>query len=424
MEFHEFRKRLGAAAEELEGKWRSKLADMIRIDSQSGNEAGMSAFVMKELDALGVESESFDVPADIDPCRTFPDWLFRNRPNVAGVIKGGAGAGRSLILNCHLDMQPVHPREFWKHDPFGAEIEDEKIYGRGALDDKAGVAVVLFTLEILKRIGLRTGGDLISEFSVDDETTGLGSLVFAKKGYTAEGAIIVDGTNLDNAFYAHPGHILFKIEISGAPTTSASAFRALNPLSAAKTVADALYGVLDRLRASGYGEFEKTGQPVNLNLYLQECGFTTAAVPARAVLGGSMSFCPPWTHEKLRPAIVEAVESAWRAEFSGKAMPPRVEFAGYMCDQAIADPQSELAGILRGGAMEMHGIEVAVLPMRGYADLRHFIDMTNGNCMLYGPGGGGGTHIPDEYYELGDMRRCAEILAAVIYRWCGLYPAR
>lgn len=420
MDWQEFKKAFREIGDQKEEKWIGKLAEMIRIDSQIGNEAGMSEFAGRELESLGAECESFDIPADIIPGREMPEWMFRDRPNVVGVVRGGGTEGRSLILSCHMDTQPVYPREFWSHDPLGAEIEDGRIYGRGALDNKAGIAVVLCLLDCLKEMRVLPGGELIVEFVVEDETTGVGTLACVERGYKADGAIIVDGTDLDNAFYSHPGHICFKVEIFGTPTTSASTFRAVNPLTASMPIVEALKGIESDLRREDPGDFSSTAQPVNLNLFFGECGFTTGAVPSRAILCGDLSFCPPWTVEKLKVKIRDAVRGAWTGDSADKAPPPSVEFGGYICDPTISDAGSELAGALRSSAKEMLGIDVAMRPMRGYADLRHLIEMTRGNCFLYGPGSGGGVHINDEYYVLGDMKKCIGVLAGVVFKWCGL----
>jgi acetylornithine deacetylase/succinyl-diaminopimelate desuccinylase-like protein len=65
-----------------------------------------------------------------------------------GNLVAEAGKGKGFLLNGHMDT--VAPGDGWKHDPFGAEIEDGKLYGRGASDMKAGLATMLETARLLK----------------------------------------------------------------------------------------------------------------------------------------------------------------------------------------------------------------------------------------------------------------------------------
>jgi acetylornithine deacetylase len=65
--------------------------------------------------------------------------VFPGRPNVTGTVAGNEE--RSLILNGQVDVVPVGERSLWSVDPFGAELRDGRIYGRGALDIKGGVAI-------------------------------------------------------------------------------------------------------------------------------------------------------------------------------------------------------------------------------------------------------------------------------------------
>ncbi|MEA2510044.1 MAG: acetylornithine deacetylase, partial [Actinomycetota bacterium] len=64
---------------------------------------------------------------------------FVGRPQMVARFPG-AGGGRALLFNGHIDAVSVEPRDAWTSDPFGAEIRDGKLYGRGACDMKGGVA--------------------------------------------------------------------------------------------------------------------------------------------------------------------------------------------------------------------------------------------------------------------------------------------
>src|SRR6185369_5432319 len=99
----------------------------------------------KFLSDLGWQVESYelgDVPGLEEHPEFWPGRDYRNRRNVNARCTG-TGGGRSLLLSGHIDTVPRGSSP-WTKPPFGAEREDNRIYGRGATDMKAGIASNLF----------------------------------------------------------------------------------------------------------------------------------------------------------------------------------------------------------------------------------------------------------------------------------------
>lgn len=106
--------------------------------------------------------------------------------NVVAVLRG-ASAGPRLVLNGHLDTYPVGPREGWTHDPLGGELADGRIWGRGAGDMKAGVAIMVNVMRVLAAQRQKLKGELVLTLVADEETGGrLGHAMAA--GSCARGA--------------------------------------------------------------------------------------------------------------------------------------------------------------------------------------------------------------------------------------------
>lgn len=91
------------------------------------------------------------------------------RKNVVGTFENGNG--KSLIFYGHLDT--VEAFKGWSKDPFGGELVENKIYGRGSSDDKSCVTAELFAVRALKDLGLNLNGKLTVAAVVDEETGGL-----------------------------------------------------------------------------------------------------------------------------------------------------------------------------------------------------------------------------------------------------------
>ena len=82
-----------------------------------------------------------------------------------------AGAGRRLVLNGHLDTFPIGQAR-WSHPPLGADLEDGRIYGRGARDMKAGVAALVLAFVTLTEFRDAWSGEVVLALVGDEETGG------------------------------------------------------------------------------------------------------------------------------------------------------------------------------------------------------------------------------------------------------------
>jgi len=92
-------------------------------------------------------------------------------PNLVAAFDGAA-KGKHLVLNGHIDVFPVGDGAGWTKDPWGGDLVDGKIYGRGACDMKAGTSASIFTYAFLHRIRERLKGRLTLTAVSDEETFG------------------------------------------------------------------------------------------------------------------------------------------------------------------------------------------------------------------------------------------------------------
>lgn len=132
------------------------LRDLIRFETVNppGNEKACIDWIGELLDAYGIESETYARDQD--------------RPNLFATLDGGDAP--PLLLYGHVDVVPVTGQE-WTHDPFEAVVDDGCIWGRGALDMKAGVAMFLATFLRLAAEDERPPGD-VHLLVVSDEEGG------------------------------------------------------------------------------------------------------------------------------------------------------------------------------------------------------------------------------------------------------------
>lgn len=177
----------------------SLLADLVKIPSVCGDEAKIAEFILKWLQENHLPAEMLEVK--------------KNRPDVITRLKAPS-PGPRILLNGHMDT--VQVGKGWTRDPFGAQIEDGKLYGRGAQDMKSGLAAILWAAAACREEGLPKRGELIVAAVIDEEAYDWGTYALIQKGLT-EGldfAMISESSNLD-VITAHRGRAMIEIDVHG-----------------------------------------------------------------------------------------------------------------------------------------------------------------------------------------------------------------
>jgi acetylornithine deacetylase/succinyl-diaminopimelate desuccinylase-like protein len=136
----------------------ANLQGLLRCDTTNppGNEITAINYLAEILKRDGIESTILEATA--------------GRANLVARLKGD-GSHQPFLLMGHVDVVPVEADK-WEHPPFGAEMHDGFVYGRGARDMKGVVAVELMVFLLLKRMGIRLKRDVIFMANADEETGG------------------------------------------------------------------------------------------------------------------------------------------------------------------------------------------------------------------------------------------------------------
>ena len=156
---HEDKKQLLQWVEEDRDRLIAFLSGFIRAKSPNppGDTRETAAYVSRFLDDFGL-------PYKIVAPR-------EEMPNILGSFEGGS-QGRRLVLNGHMDVFPVGDGAGWTYDPWGGEVAEGRIYGRGACDMKCGTAASIFTFAYLNRIQKKLRGSLTLTAVADEESFG------------------------------------------------------------------------------------------------------------------------------------------------------------------------------------------------------------------------------------------------------------
>lgn len=133
--------------------------DLIRIPSVNygegkGDEKAVAEYVVKSLSEAGITATIYESAP--------------NRCNVIARIKGSDSTRPGLVVHGHLDVVPANADD-WSVDPFSAEIRDEMIWGRGAVDMKNVDAMILAIVRSWARTGFTPERDIVLAFFADEE---------------------------------------------------------------------------------------------------------------------------------------------------------------------------------------------------------------------------------------------------------------
>ena len=176
--------------------------ELVRINSVNpslapdGNgEVEIGVYVADELEALGLDVTTYEIAP--------------GRVNVVGILKG-SGGGRNLLLNAHMDTVGV---EGMTIPPFGGDLRDGRVYGRGAQDMKASLAAMIAAVKALVDAGIIMSGDLLITGVADEEYVSIGTEALVKQ-VKADAAIVTEPTEM-NLSRAHRGYIWFDVETFG-----------------------------------------------------------------------------------------------------------------------------------------------------------------------------------------------------------------
>jgi acetylornithine deacetylase/succinyl-diaminopimelate desuccinylase family protein len=322
------------------------------------------------------------------------------RPNVVAVARG-TGAGRSLLLNAHMDTVGVAGMTA----PFEPRLEDGRLHGRGAYDMKGSLAACMLATAEVGRRGLR--GDVILTAVSDEEFASVGTeAVAASLG--ADAAIVTEPTELQLAV-AHRGFVHVEVETTG---RAAHGSRPHLGIDAIAKMGHVLVGIeeLDRrLRAHPTHPYLGSG---SVHASLVEGGQEFSSYPARCVLQAERRTVPGETVELAESELREILEhaSAADADFSGevRVLASREPFE--------VEESSELVRVVRAAASAALGSEPDLVGVSYWADSALLAD-AGIPTVLFGPRGEG-AHAEVEWVDVESLDRCVETYLAVAGELC------
>ena len=211
------------------------LSDLIKINSENfgayGNEEECAYFIARYFEELGYDPDVYS-PLEIPGFESHIDYYagrhLENRKNCNVVVKGNK-SDRRLMLASHFDTVEIGNPDTWKLPPLCGDIKDGKIFGRGACDDKYGLAISMFLIKKLKELGIKLDYDIVFNAYCDEEHGGSNGALAASLKYPCDDCLNIDG--LENEIWdsgVGGGNLVFKVKSKTPEVNCSKVLKGLN----------------------------------------------------------------------------------------------------------------------------------------------------------------------------------------------------
>jgi len=376
--------------------------DLVRIPSVYDPARGLSEAPAAELVAAQMEAFGW---------RPRIELVADGRPNVIATVEGDR-AGRTLLFEGHTDVVTEGDASTWSVDPFGGELRDGKIWGRGAADMKAGVAAMLFATDAVVRSG-QFPGRIVLAALVDEEGMMAGAKHFVANGH-ADGidAAICCEPEGGEICHVAKGALRLRLDFHGQMAHGAMPFQGRNPNRAVASTIEAL-AVLERELHTSSGEHEHLGLPWITPTVLRAGEPQQMNVmPATAAAWLDVRTVPGVEHPKLVAAVTAAAKAAGDNHGIGVDVTviddrPAVEVdEGHPLVRALWDAHAAVAATPPRLGGVPGATDGTVLTARGGIP-----------SVVYGPGGKWIAHQADEYVEVDDLVTHANVYVDAARRY-------
>jgi acetylornithine deacetylase len=408
------------AVDAVDGGWITEaLTQLVRVPSVTGDEGAVQDLMAELLVQAGARVERLE--PDPVAVREDPDWpgaeMPRERlPIVLGRL--GPADGRRVVLVGHVDVVPVGDRASWTHDPWGAECDGDRLYGRGAVDMKGGVASILGALRALVDAGLaeRLGGEILVASVPSEEDGGQGMLAAIRAGVTGDVAVITEPTDLEIVI-AHAGAITFRLTVPGRAAHASVRREGVSALANLQTLIRALEAD-EAARNSAETEPLMTahGLPYATIIGKVSGGEWASTVIDRIEAEGRYGVKLGQTWRDAERDLRQCIDEANEADPFLRDHPATVELVGGRFSSSRVPADHPLPVGLATAARAVLGREP---PMTGEpygADMRLLVNEGRTPTVIFGPGDKRAAHSADEWVSVEEVAACARTLAAWLVR--------
>lgn len=374
------------------------LRELVRTPSINppGDEQGVAEVVGNRLRREGIPFDFQEVAP--------------NRPNVVARLPGSSGKP-VLLFNAHMDTVPLGDLNAWTVDPLAAEVRDGKLYGRGATDDKGGLACMVMAAVALKRAGVPLQGDLIVTAVVGEETGGLGTQHLLDSGLEADMAIVGEWSTPTRIALGYRGRIGLDLVTHG---KAAHASRPAYGVNAIDMMTELVLPALKKLKMDyRKDDFFMVKEPT-MNVGTIQGGTKTNVVPDLCRVTVDMRLMPGQVAHQVCRQIEESLDQL-RSDHDDLRV--ELHVTGTI-EPFLTLPDERLVRVLSKAIQQVTGTSPEYFGKSGTCDGNLLVHRARIPSVAYGPGNPS-SHGPNEYVDLAHLAPVTQVYALTALAICG-----
>lgn len=307
--------------------------------------------------------------------------------NVVATLRGDR-PGKRVILNGHIDTVPAG--DGWSVDPFGGDLRDGQIWGRGSCDMKSGVAAMLMAMVELKRSGSRFAGEIQFQAVADEETgSRWGTLHLIDRGYCdgADFAVCTEPTS-NRVELGNRGLRWIDVTVTGVASHAGRPTLGVNAVVAAAEIIERIQALEFTLRDE---RFEIPAPSISVTTI--QGGHTVNVIPDRCTFSVDRRMLP----EETEAQVLAELESAIVPVCEGReAVDVEVAVRPGCWDPYTISPEEPVAVAAVDAARDVLGHDPEVSYKAACTDASHLVTRAGIPTVLLGPGNERLSHKPDE----------------------------
>jgi acetylornithine deacetylase/succinyl-diaminopimelate desuccinylase family protein len=381
------------------------LAELVKVpsDNPPGDCAPHAKRAAELLEQLGFVVERHPVPAEVVRANGMI-----SATNL--IVRRRFGPGPIVALNAHGDVVP--PGEGWTTDPYGGEIKNGTMYGRGVAVSKFDFSTYAFALKALEASGLPLRGTVELHFTYDEEAGGqIGPGWLLEQKLTKPDYVISAGFAY-NVVVAHNGCLHLEVRIEGRSAHAARPETGVDALEATTRLLTSLYGLRETYKQT-HSNIAGIDHPT-LVVGLISGGINTNVVPDAVTLRIDRRIIPEESPEQVERDLIAHIEQVCSSPGDIKVSIRRILLARPFTPQA---GQERLVTIIQRYGRAVIGEEIPANGVPIYTDARLY-SAAGIPAVLYGAGPHSlleaNGHRADEKLELGDLRKATQVVALTL----------
>ena len=417
----------GRVLDEVDACAAEILADVaaaVRIPSVSGSDAenDAQAHMAAVFAAGGLDVDHWRIDLDrLTADADFPGMEVERREawGLVGRLPG-AGDGASLMFNGHIDVVPIGDPDAWTTDPFGGDVLDGQLYGRGSCDMKAGLLAAHWAVQAIRRAGVRLRGDVVVASVQGEEDGGLGTFALLDRGWRADACVIPEPTDLD-LVPANAGALTFRLTVPGHATHASRRTEGVSAIEMFWPVWQALADLERRRHATVDPLARRWTLAHPLSIGVVHAGDWASSVPDQLVAEGRLGVALDESVDDARADLEAAIADVNAGDPWFRDHPVVLEWWGGQFASGRLPADSDLASrVAAAHGMATGGTSPDTWAAPYGSDLRLLSGLGGIPTLQYGPGDVALAHGPDEHVAVADIVTTARTLAVLALDVCGV----